>query len=53
MCVWGEGAASTSVGRQNYYVSFIDDHNKFVWLYLLRHKFEVFKVFHDFQSMVE
>jgi hypothetical protein len=49
--VWG--LAPTSVGRQNYYVSFIDDHNKFVWIYLLRQKSEVFQVFHDFQSLVE
>jgi hypothetical protein len=49
--VWGP--APTSVGRQNYYVNFIDDHSKFVWLYLLRHKSEVFQVFNDFQHIVE
>jgi hypothetical protein len=38
--VWGP--APTSVGRHSYYVSFIDDHSKFVWIYLLRHKSEVF-----------
>ena len=49
--VWGP--ASTSINRHNYYVSFIDDFSKFTWIYLLRHKSEVFQKFHDFQSMVE
>jgi hypothetical protein len=34
-------------------VSFIDDFSKFTWIYLIRHKSEVFQKFHDFQSMVE
>jgi hypothetical protein len=44
--VWGP--ASTSVGRHAYYVSFIDDYSKFVWIYLLRQKSEVFQCFCDF-----
>jgi len=34
--VWGP--APTSVGRHNYYVSFIDDHSKYTWIYLLKKK---------------
>jgi histone deacetylase 1/2 len=49
--VWGR--APTSVGRFEYYVSFIDDYSKFTWIYLIRHKSEVFKCFHTFQSLVE
>jgi histone deacetylase 1/2 len=49
--VWGP--APTSIGRHNYYVSFIDDFTKFTWIYLLRYKSEVFQCFKDFQSMVE
>jgi len=49
--VWGP--APTSVGRHNFYVSFIDDYNKFVWVYFLRHKSEVFQCFNDFQHLVE
>ena len=49
--VWGP--APTSVGRNNYYVSFIDDFSKFTWIYLLRHKSGVYQKFHDFSSMVE
>jgi len=49
--VWGP--APSSVGRYNYYVSFIDDYSKFVWVYLLCHKSEVFQRFKDFQNLVE
>jgi len=49
--VWGP--APTSISRNNYYVSFIDDHTKFVWIYLLRKKSEVFQCFRDFQTLVE
>ena len=49
--VWGP--ALPSVGRFNYFVSFIDDYSKFTWIYLLRYKSEVFQCFHDFQSLVE
>jgi len=49
--VWGP--APTSVGKNDYYVNFIDDFSKFTWIYLLHHKSEVFQKFHDFQSMVE
>jgi histone deacetylase 1/2 len=49
--VWGP--APTSVGQNNYYVSFIDDFSKFTWLYFLQHKSEVFQRFHDFQNLVE
>jgi histone deacetylase 1/2 len=49
--VWGP--TPSSVGRYNYYVSFIDDFSKFTWIYLIRHKSEVFNRFHDFQNLVE
>jgi len=49
--VWG--CAPTSAGRFEYYVSFIDDYSKFTWIYLIRHKSEVFQCFHTFQNLVE
>jgi hypothetical protein len=49
--VWGP--APSSVGRFNYYVSFIDDYSKFTWIYLIRHKSDVFQCFRDFQNLVE
>jgi hypothetical protein len=45
--------APTSVGQNNYYVSFIDDFSKFTWIYLIHHKSEVFQKFHVFQAYVE
>jgi hypothetical protein len=49
--VWGP--APTLVERKNYYVSFIDDFSKYTWVYLIRHKLEVFSVFHSFQKLVD
>ena len=34
-------------------MSFIDDFSKFTWIYLIKHKSEVFQKFHDFQNLVE
>jgi hypothetical protein len=49
--VWGP--APTSVGGYSYYISFIDDYNKFTWLYLLRDRTEVQRIFLQFQAHVE
>ena len=49
--VWGPGPVS--VGRQKYYVSFIDDFSKFSWIYLLKNKSDVFEKFRLFQAHVE
>jgi hypothetical protein len=49
--VWGP--APSSVDKNNYYVSFIDDYSKFTWIFLLKNKSDVFANFHDFQQHVE
>jgi histone deacetylase 1/2 len=49
--VWGP--AHSLVGRYQYYVSFIDDFNKFTWIFLLKNGSEVFRVFLNFQQLVE
>ena len=49
--VWGP--APTSVGKHQYYVSFIDDYSKFTWIYLLKNRSEVYQVFLNFQQLVE
>jgi histone deacetylase 1/2 len=46
------GTTPDSVGRKKYYVSFVDDYSRFVCIYLLKHKSEVFQI-HDFQQIVE
>ncbi len=47
------GPAPTSVGGKKYYVSFVDDYSKYTWVYLLKFKADVFKIFHEFQALVE
>ena len=49
--VWGPARASS--GGCKYYVSFIDDYSRFCWIYLLKHKSDVEKVFYAFQAHVE
>jgi hypothetical protein len=44
--VWG--LAPVSVGGKAYYVTFIDDFSKFIWIYLLRSWSEVFQKFREF-----
>jgi hypothetical protein len=49
--VWGP--TCVSVGKNQYYVSFIDDFSKFTWIYLLKQKSEIFQRFREFQNLVE
>jgi hypothetical protein len=47
------GPAIDSFGCKKYYVSFIDDYSKFIWIYLLHHKSKVYKYLLEFQTLVE
>jgi hypothetical protein len=49
--VWGP--APESVDREKYYVSFIDDYSKFIWIYLIKYKSNVFAKFQKFQTLFE
>jgi hypothetical protein len=42
-----------SLGGSLYYVSFIDDFFRKIWIYSLRKKSEVFEKFKEFKSLVE
>jgi transposase InsO family protein len=42
-----------SIGGCKYYVSFINDHKRKVWVYFMKHKNEVFQHFLNFKTMVE
>ena len=44
---------SFSLCGAEYFVTFIDDKSRFVWVYTLKHKSEVFEKFTDWKSMVE
>ncbi len=41
------------IGGCRYYVSFIDDHTRKVWVYFMKHKGEMFQHFLNFKAMVE
>ena len=42
-----------SLGKFVYYVSFIDDFSRNIWIYFLRKKSEVFSKFKEFMALVE
>jgi hypothetical protein len=42
-----------SIRGCRYYVSFIDDHTRKVWVYFMKHKGEMFQHFLNFKAMVE
>ena len=50
--VWGPSPVA-SVGGARYYVTFIDDFSRKLWVYFLKHKSEVFQKFKDWKAMVE
>jgi hypothetical protein len=48
--VWGP--SSISARGYKYYVSFVDDSNKFTWIYLLKFNSQVFQLFREFHNLV-
>ncbi|GAU11617.1 hypothetical protein TSUD_346090 [Trifolium subterraneum] len=42
-----------SNGGNRYFVSFVDDHSRKLWTYLIKRKSEVFDVFNKFKAMAE
>lgn len=43
----------TSLGGAQYFLTFIDDHTRYVWTYMLKRKDEVFTKFLEWKAMVE
>jgi hypothetical protein len=50
--VWGPVAVSSNGGAY-YFVSFIDDFSRKVWVYFMKHKSEVFTIFKQWKAQVE
>ena len=48
-----EGLEAKSLSGAEYFVTFIDDKSRYVWIYILKNKSEVFKKFLEWKSMVE
>lgn len=43
----------TNVTGSRWFVTFIDDHTRITWVYLMKHKLEVSKIFQCFHTMVQ
>jgi hypothetical protein len=50
--VWGPMAVPSN-GGAHYFVSFIDDFSRKVWVYFMKHKSEVFTIFKQWEAQVE
>jgi transposase InsO family protein len=50
--VWGHSLTASLSGKW-YYVSFIHDYSKFIWVYFLTEKNEVFETFNNWRARVE
>lgn len=50
--VWGPSKINTLTGKK-WFVTFIDDHTRLCWVYLMKEKSEVEGLFKDFYNMVE
>jgi transposase InsO family protein len=50
--VWGPSKVTT-MSRKRWFVTFIDDHTRLCWIYLMHEKSEVEKIFKDFYNMIE
>jgi hypothetical protein len=50
--VWGP-FPTVSYGGSSYFVTFIDDFSRKVWIYMLKRKLDVFIVFKQFRDLVE
>ena len=42
-----------SLGGGEYFVTFVDDHTRHVWVYILKHKGEVLQRFQEWKALVE
>lgn len=42
-----------AIGGNKYFASFVDEHSKKLWVYLIKHKDEVFVVFKRFKLILE
>ena len=50
--VWGPSNVTTMPGKR-WFMTFIDDHTRLCWIYLMREKSEVEKLFKDFYNMIQ
>ncbi|KAL1189499.1 Retrovirus-related Pol polyprotein from transposon TNT 1-94 [Cardamine amara subsp. amara] len=51
--LWEAPSVPLSLGKCQYFISFIDDYSRKTWVYFLKHKDEVFRAFIEWSAMVE
>ena len=44
---------TSSLGGGHYFLTFIDDHTRYVWVYILQSKDQVFEKFNEWKALVE
>jgi len=49
--MWGPAPFTSRTGYK-YYITFVDAHTRFTWIYLLKNKSETLDVFKQFRAMV-
>ena len=49
---WGPSRVP-SLGGSRYFLSLIDDYSRMTWVYMMKHKSEVFKIFKEWKILVE
>jgi hypothetical protein len=50
--VWGPSPVPT-VGGSRYFVIFVDDFSRYIWIYLMKNRSEVLTIYRDFAKMVQ
>jgi len=50
--IWKPFPVATKRGSR-YYVSFIDDHTRYCWVYLMKHRSKFFEIYASFQALVK
>ena len=50
--VWGPSPVS-SKGGSSYYVSFIDDHTRYTWVFLMKRRSDFLGIYRDFRNLVQ
>ena len=50
--MWGPSKITTIFGKQ-WFVTFVDDHTRLCWVYLMKEKSEIGKLFQTFYNMIE